>query len=92
MQANRLVLANLRAAWTAASRKNQHLEGNKALAINETDLNAPLDTGSRNALPTAWRAQPIVDLPATWQAPEGCIGAFYRTLERRTITAWDVKG
>ena len=86
MQANHLVLANLRAAWTAASRKNQHHEGNRALAINETDLNAPLDTGSRNALQTAWRAQPIVDLPATWQAPEGCIGAFYRTLERCTIT------
>ncbi len=92
MQVNHLVLANLRAAWTAASRKNQHHEGNKALAINETDPNAPLDTGSRNALQTAWRAQPIIDLPATWQAPEGCIGAFYRTLERRTITAWDVKG
>ena len=92
MQVNHLVLANLRAAWTAASRKNQHHEGNKALAINETDLNAPLDTGSRNALQTAWRAQPIVDLPATWQAPKGCIGAFYRTLERRTIIAWDVKG
>ena len=92
MQPNHMVLSNLRAAWTAASRKNQHLEGNRALAIHEADMNAPLDTGSRNALQTSWRCQPIIELPATWQAPEGCIGAYYRALERRTITAEPVKG
>ncbi len=92
MPPNHMVLSNLRAAWTAASRKNQHLEGNRALAIHEADMNAPLDTGSRNALQTAWRAQPIIELPATWQAPEGCVGAYYRALERRTITAEPVKG
>ncbi len=55
-------------------------------------MNAPLDTPARNALLTAWRAQPIIDLPATWQAPEGIVGAFYRALERRCITHEPFRG
>ena len=87
-----MTLSNLRAAWRAAQRKNDHNEGNRALARDEADMNAPLDTGSRNALLSAWRAQPVIDLPATWQAPEGVVGACYRALVRCSITADPVCG
>ncbi len=87
-----LMLSNLRAAWKAANRKNDFNEGNRALARDEADMMAPLDTGTRTALLSAWRNQPVIDFPSTWQAPEGVVGACYRALERRCITAEPVRG
>ncbi len=86
------MLSNLRATWKAANRKNDFNEGNRALARDDADTMAPLDTGTRTALLCAWRTQPIIDLPSTWQAPEGVVGACFRALERRCITAEPVRG
>ncbi len=47
---------------------------------------APLDAGTRNALLSAWRAQPIIDLPTR------VVGACFRALERLCITAEPVRG
>ncbi len=87
-----VVLSHFRAAWKAANRKNEFNEGSRALAREEADTMAPLDSGTRTALLSAWRAQPIFDIPSTWQAPEGVVGACFRALERRCITAEPVRG
>ena len=51
-----LVLSHLRAAWKAANHENEVNEGNRALAREEADMMAPLDSGTRTALLSAWRA------------------------------------
>ncbi len=88
MRPNHIVLANLRAAWEAASNR----EHSQALLTHETVSTAPIDADRRNRLQDAWRAQPIIDLPETWQAQVECVDAYLHALECRSITAQPVRG
>ncbi len=82
MRPTRVVLANLRAAWEAAS----HRESDQALQTQEIGSVAQIDDNRHGQLQDAWRAQPIIDLPETWQAPDECVDAYLHALECRSIT------